>query len=261
MNYSDNYTTVFKYDMGFDVGPWYWQQWYVTGTHTFSNATVMYKDRDPLTSFQLTKNPTVSKPIEQATGAFTNAQPFASAGPTFSNDVLNRPKTVYYSTPSYASGTMSYSADGVDGLAHYSEYQRPDGKWVVIRDTLENPGTYYAALKDDAGDYYPPAYETALYGFAMPRAGTLPDGRCFIIGNSDDRREMYITVSEDGVVFDKTWLVLHLSFDNAHSGLGKVIPSGPQYFKSVIKGDYLWITYSICKEQIGITRVPISALN
>lgn len=260
-NYSDARTDTFKYGRGFDVGPWFWQRWFVTGTNDFSNTTVMYKDREPLTSFQLAQNPTLTKPIEQASGAFTNTLPFSSAAPTFENDVLNRSKTTYYTTPYYASGTKSWSADGVDGLAHYSEYQRPDGKWVVIRDTIENPGKYYAALKDDIRDYYPPAYETALYGYAMPRAGTLPDGRCFIVGNSQDRCEMYITVSSDGIVFDKTWLVLHLAFDDAHDGIGKVIPSGPMYFKSVIKGDFLWITYSIGKEQIGITRVPLSALD
>ena len=46
--------------------------------------------------------------------------------------------------PKYAKGTDKLAADGKNGLAHHTEFQRPDGKWVAVRDNLLNPHYYYA---------------------------------------------------------------------------------------------------------------------
>jgi hypothetical protein len=33
---------------------------------------------------------------------------------------------------------------------------------------------------------------------------------------------------------------------------------GPQYFKHVIVDGNIWVVYSITKEQLGLTRIPVA---
>ena len=45
--------------------------------------------------------------------------------------------------------------------------------------------------------------------------------------------------------------------DNTHV---VVIGGGPQYFQAVTVGDNIWVAYSIAKEQVGVTRIPLASL-
>lgn len=98
---------------------------------------------------------------------------------------------------------------------------------------------------------------TNLHGEAMPAAGELPDGRVWIIGNARDRREMYLTLSDDGVTFDRSWSLLTIE-RQGDGGHGK--GGGPQYFQTITVGQNLWVIYSITKEMIGVTRIPLNRL-
>ena len=74
---------------------------------------------------------------------------------------------------------------------------------------------------------------------------------------------MYLVVSEDGRCFDKTWLLRYKELAEHTPGAMKSQGgpgSGPQYFKSALVGNSLWSVYSISKEHISATRVPVSAL-
>jgi len=164
----------------------------------------------------------------------------------------------------FTAGEKWIAADGRHALAHLAEYVRPDGKSVMVRDNLLNPGHYYASLTDENGAY-PPAVETNLIGGANIAAGTLPDGRNFIIGNNYDdyyhapdksRKDMYIVLSRDGVNFDRTYLILHLD----RKGDGGVYKyGGPQYYKPLIHKNNMWVFYSITKMKIGLTKIPLTA--
>jgi hypothetical protein len=102
-----------------------------------------------------------------------------------------------------------------------------------------------------------------LYGAANPAAGTLPDGRVFIVSNSPQRQNMFITVSRDGRLFDRTWLLLHRRLSDYTPGAMKTQGgpgSGPQYFKPAVVGQSLWLVYSISKEHVGTTRVPVASM-
>lgn len=157
-------------------------------------------------------------------------------------------------------GALSAAADGCNGLAHYTEFRRPDGSTVTVRDNLKKRGFYYAAEKNNAEDYYPPAEETNIPGEAMPSAGNLPDGRAYLIANFDYRRNMYIMLSKDGRVFDVARFVRGARF-RAQKGIGKPNrPSGPNYFRSMIVGSKLWVVYSISKQEIGLTTIELDLL-
>ncbi len=129
---------------------------------------------------------------------------------------------------------------------------------MTIRDNLVNPGYYYAAEKAAAAEPYPPAVRTNLFGHAMPVAGELSDGRPWIACNNQTRNDMYLTLSADGRIFDRTWLLMHTPRGASDDGMHK--GGGPQYFQAVTVGENLWIVYSIAKEQVGATRVPLGSL-
>lgn len=155
---------------------------------------------------------------------------------------------------------LNVAADGRNGLAHYAEFRRPDGSTVSIRDNLKNRGFYYAAEKAKPDDYYPPAEETNIPGEAMPSAGNLPDGRAYLIANFDYRRNMYLMLSSDGRTFDTARLVRGARF-RAKKGIGKPNgPSGPNYFRSMVVGEKLWVVYSISKQEIGLTTIELGSL-
>ena len=165
----------------------------------------------------------------------------------------------------YTPGTAHLTRDGTNGLVHGAYFKRPDGSRVAVREN-QRPSVqpfYYAAEKPDDASFYPPAVRSNLYGAANPAAGSLPDGRVFIVGNSPQRQNMYITVSRDGRLFDRSWLLLHRRLSDYTPGAMKTQGgpgSGPQYFKPAVAGQSLWLVYSISKEHVGATRVPIGAL-
>ena len=172
----------------------------------------------------------------------------------------------FHRWPKFAPGTDHLAADGLHGLAHRAEFRRPDGSWVVLRDNRLNCGRYYAAEKEHEDDAYPPAVETNLYGGAQMIAGELSDGRVWVVCNSFDdyytdadnsRKDMFLTLSDDGRTFDRTWLLLHVK-RRSDGGVYKF--GGPQYFQEIVTGETMWIVYSITKEQLGLTKLPLGLL-
>lgn len=171
----------------------------------------------------------------------------------------NRNRAPWQGHPRYAEGMFKRAANGKDGLAHLTEYKRPDGKWVVVRDNLLDPDVYYAAVKDTAEATYAPGIRTNLFGTAMPVAGSLPDGQVWIVGGNQDRTDMFLTLSKDGSTFDRSWSLVHQRV-KVTEGVSKTGYGGPQYFKAVTLGQSIWIVYSIGKESLGLTQIPFAAL-
>lgn len=244
----------FRFDMWWDLGGHFVQQWHLEGKR-LEPASPLYLRSEPVDEVVVT--PGRSKRTEPVRKPYAGAPSFDQAPDQMREDVLNGAPEDFARTPHYAPGTRKLTRDGTNGLAHHAEFRRPDDSWVVIRDNLCNPGHYYAAEKDEASDPYPPAMRTNLFGHAMPVAGELPDGRPWIICNNQSRNDMYLTLSEDGRTFDRTWLLMHNPRGASDDGLHK--GGGPQYFQAVTVKDNIWVVYSIAKEQIGLTRVPLAS--
>jgi hypothetical protein len=171
----------------------------------------------------------------------------------------NRGRAPWQGHPNYAEGMFKRASNGKDGLAHFTEFQRPDGSWIAVRDNLIDSEVYYAATRKNREDTYPPGIRTNLFGSAMPVAGTLPDGSVWIVGSNRDRTDMFLTHSRDGITFDRTWSLLHKR-ERLTEGVSKPAYGGPQYFKTLTVGQNIYIVYSIGKESLGITEIPFSAL-
>lgn len=139
-------------------------------------------------------------------------------------------------------------------------YTRPDGavvgffksRWVTI--------TY------DQGQTWSPLVQckTLTYGGAKIWAQRLDNGQYALVynpTNSDARHPLSVAIGNDGILFD------HLA--NVHSEVppkrywGREKRPGPQYVRGIIEGngnppgDDLWVVYSVNKEDIWISRIPI----
>lgn len=250
----------FFFDVWFNLGLDWVQRWKIEGGRLVP-ASPMYAMTKLRTEVEVT--PGRVKRVAPLLPPYTDTVPFDEADSFLRDDVVDGIPVKFERTPNYRPNTSYLSADGKHALAHHAEFRRPDGSWVVIRDNLLNHGHYYAAEKPGGNDFYPPAVETNLYGGAQPIAGELPDGRPWIICNSYDdyfgaaersRKDMFITISDDGRTFDRSWLLLHIDRES-DGGVYKF--GGPQYFKHVLIGENLWVVYSITKEQIGLTKIPV----
>ena len=245
-------------DVYWDMGGRYVRRWRLDDNRTtLIPDSPMYVMKEPVTSLEVT--PGRVKRIIPLIEPYTSALPFAQAPADFQDDVLHGKAVCFRRSPKYASALAGMqAADGNHGLAHNTVFKRPDGKWVVLRDNLRRMGHYYAAVKDNEDDCFPLAIETNLPGAAMPAAGELPNGWVWVLGNKRGRREMYLALSRDGIVFDRTWSILTLDGTPEPGSIGKA--GGPQYFHAIVLGDNIWVTYSITKMQIGVTRIPIGPL-
>lgn len=210
--------------------------------------------------------PSLSLPAEPLLPPFADA-PFIVDADDVLQQAFQRAADLQSGYPSrYAPGTLALASDGKYALAHGTQYTRKDGSMVAIREYLRprQEPVFWAAEKGADEAYFPPAKRTNLFGAVNPDAGSFPDGSNYLVLGSPNRRTMYLTVSADGRTFDRSWFLLHMMLSDYTPGEMKKEGgpgAGPQYFVSQVVGNKIWIGYSISKEHIGITEVPISALS
>ncbi|MFT3996555.1 MAG: exo-alpha-sialidase [Asticcacaulis sp.] len=98
---------------------------------------------------------------------------------------------------------------------------------------------------------------------AKQSAGNLPDGTAYIVNNpSGDklRLPLALTLSADGQVFDRAFLLRGADELTALRFEGRYKRVGYHYPKSFVWKDHLYVAYSTHKETIDLTRVPLSRL-
>lgn len=95
-------------------------------------------------------------------------------------------------------------------------------------------------------------------------AGNLPDGTAYMINNPSGNRDRFplvITLSSDGYVFDRAFLLRSGGDDLQPVRFsGKYKRKGYSYPKSVIWEKYLYVSYATNKEDVEVTRIPIENL-
>ena len=140
-------------------------------------------------------------------------------------------------------------------------WQLDDGTWVKLYRDLGKPVSHfnYAAFSFDNGkEWTAPTRTDFIDGCARTNAGTLPDGQVYIISNIDPngaRDPLAISLSKDGLRFDRVALIRRDAPEMRYEGRWKA--EGFQYPHSLVWGDYLWVIYSVGKEDVQITRIPI----
>jgi hypothetical protein len=143
-----------------------------------------------------------------------------------------------------------------------SMFVRPDGSLVASIRTTRQLGLLWAVESFDGGRSWVHMSETDFPdAWARTSLGALPDGRCFIVSNPSTRTRrnvMSIALSKDGRLFDRAAALLieppPLKFE------GRAKSPGWQYPSAVTWGDYLYVAYTVGKEDVEVLRVPIDEL-
>lgn len=142
---------------------------------------------------------------------------------------------------------------------------RSDGAAVMV--FRDQSATYLklASVSLDSGKTWSTAVETAMPDSrAKQSAGNLPDGTAFQVSNPVNgkrRTPLAITLSKDGKVFDKAYVLRKGGgFLPALQYAGKAKTLGYSYPKSCVWNGFLYAGYAVNKEAIAVTRVPLSSL-
>jgi hypothetical protein len=154
------------------------------------------------------------------------------------------------------------------GLASFpygevSWYQTREGLIVMwFRDEAASLRLFVAQSKDDGRTWTEPMLSDFPDSMSRVRAGSLSDGRCYLIGNAYpkllDRMHLMLALSNDGVRFDRMYTLL--DDPTAQRAFGLLKTHGYQYPVSLEDGGRLLVAYSVNKEDIECAIVDVAGL-
>jgi len=151
-------------------------------------------------------------------------------------------------------------------LAEHTIFQRPDRQWIQLaRDTSYSHRLYFSQSSD--GKSFSVPVQTGIPDSPSKTiAGSLPDGRNFIIGNfvhnpeTDSIKKHYkryplvIALSSDGKKFDRAYAIRAEPTEPRFEVGGS--SDGYQYPDVAILGDTMWVIYSENKQDIYVSKLP-----
>lgn len=147
-----------------------------------------------------------------------------------------------------------------------SWFYRDDGAIVMVFRDQGSSFRKLASVSTDRGaTWTTPTLTDMPDSRSKQSAGNLPDGTAFQVGNPTDNRRripLVVTLSADGHCFDTAWLLRSGGDDLQPLRYpGQYKRDGYSYPKSVVWGDYLYVGYATNKEDVEVTRVPLSSLS
>lgn len=146
-------------------------------------------------------------------------------------------------------------------------YRRPDGVLVKLsRDCGPHQShRMYASLSKDGGKTWTTPVRTNIPDSPSKAVtGALPNGKIYLIGNQIPasahgfRDPLTIALSSDGKTFNWAATIRHGTPPLRYPGHAK--NRGFQYPSALVVGKVLWVIYSINKEDVAISRVPLREL-
>ena len=160
-----------------------------------------------------------------------------------------------------------------------SAWQLANGTWVkMYRDSgsryaktlkeeeaSKSRRNYVSFSYDDGKTWTRPTRTSFPDACARSNAGKLPDSQLYVINNvlplstkKGGRALLAVSLSRDGLNFDGMAVIRFLPPQQRFEGRSKSV--GYAYPHSVIADNYLWVIYSVNKEDIEIARIPLSEL-
>jgi hypothetical protein len=144
-------------------------------------------------------------------------------------------------------------------------FLRKDGVMVMIfRDQGSSFRSLASVSRDEGMTWSGPVVTDMPDSRAKQSAGNLPDGTAFIVNNPSgcsERFPLVITVSRDGFLFDKAYLLRSGGDDlQLQRFAGKYKTKGYNYPKSIVWGGWLYVSYATNKEDVELTRIPLDSL-
>lgn len=144
-----------------------------------------------------------------------------------------------------------------------SWYQLDSGKIVMFwRDGACSERLYVTSSDDNGALWAKPLITDYPDSVSRVYAGRLPDGRFFLIGNAFaklfDRKHLMISLSDDGLKFNRTFRLLDDPTSQRAFGLLKC--DGYQYPFALVEEERLLVGYSVNKEDMECVSIPYTML-
>lgn len=145
-----------------------------------------------------------------------------------------------------------------------SWFCRKDGAIVMIFRDQSSTFKKLASISRDHGvTWTTPILIDTPDSRAKQSAGNLPNGMAYMVNNpsgNKNRFPLVITLSNDGFLFDKAYLLRGGGEDlQPMKAEGKYKRVGYSYPKSFIWENYLYVGYATNKEEVELTRIPLDS--
>ena len=139
-------------------------------------------------------------------------------------------------------------------------WRMPNGTQVRMWRVKGKPRCNYASFSGVEGrTWYGPIKTEFPDTHSRSCAGNLPNGTAYVINNPGRGRDpLVISLAEDGLTFDRHAVIACDAPPMRHKGRSK--GRGFQYPHAEVAGDHLFVVYSVNKEDMQVTRIPIKAL-
>jgi hypothetical protein len=134
---------------------------------------------------------------------------------------------------------------------------------MVFRDQQETFRQLASSSCDRGESWSTPTLTNMPDSRAKQSAGNLPDGTAFLVNApraSRSRVPLALTLSRDGRVFDRSFLLRGTRDLQPLRYAGRYKRPGYHYPKSVIWNDHLYVSYATNKEDVELTRVPLKRI-
>ena len=146
-----------------------------------------------------------------------------------------------------------------------SWFYQSDGNVVMIFRDQSSSFRNLASVSNDNGETWSTPVLTNMPDSRSKQcAGNLPDGTAFMVNNptnSKSRIPLVITLSRDGEHFDKACLLRDGGADLQPLRYnGRYKRAGYSYPKATIWNNFLYVSYATNKEDVEMTRVPLTSL-
>lgn len=145
-----------------------------------------------------------------------------------------------------------------------SLFARADGSLVMVfRDQASSYRQLASVSLDRGVTWSRPEITTMPDARAKQSAGNLPDGTAFLVNCPSGTRErlpLALTLAREGTHFDRAFVLRGTADLPPQRFDGRYKRPGYHYPKSLVAGDFLYVVYATNKEDIELTRVPLTAL-
>jgi len=166
--------------------------------------------------------------------------------------------------PRDASGAAAEHEKRLSREIEPSLFQRGDCAVLVFRDEELSFRQLASESCDRGVNWTTPVLTDMPDARAKQSAGNLPDGTAYLVNapNTDrPRMPLAVTLSDDGRLFDRSFLLRGAGDLQPLRYEGQYKRPGYHYPKSIIWNGALYVGYATNKEDVQVTRVPLSALS
>jgi predicted neuraminidase len=158
--------------------------------------------------------------------------------------------------------TVKEAAGWPNMLCEGSFFQTEDGTiHMLLRSSALQ--LWVTRSRDDGTTWSPPEPTGFTDNNTKFHFGMLPDGTYYYVGSPDPlpkghRNPLVLSLSDDGAAFRRHFILKDDQRSKQFPGMYKNGQYG--YPHSLVHDGYLYVIYSVCKEQIEILRVPIETI-